>query len=308
MRRILVVAIMALAVLLTGCGAHTPPALVGPTATAVPSDLPTVDPTSAHTCGLQTQKASAYVRVGDLVIGRAMLGALSYPSVMLPDGTAFKPIQVTTAVSNNVWSIGGPLASLPPANPALVGNGAGYEFTVCDASQSTPHTLQALSVRLLALTPYTGQMEAWKACDSAYSRQQPGGGGGCGGMGFYDETLKVSFPSGAGQGATATARQMSSGSADGGPSQVGPLPLALAPGQSVSFDVQMDPLSSAGTYTFAFGLTVDGGAPTYVPGLQAAIHAPVVHSFTGAACQQSSMASQIPPATTPPSYYICPEP
>jgi hypothetical protein len=308
MRRILAAAIVALVALLAGCGANTPPALVGPTATTVPSRLPTVNPTAAEACGIQLSKAGSYARVGDLVIGRATLGALSYPSVMLPDGTALKPVQVTTQVSNNVWSIGGPLASLPPANPYLQGNGAGYEFAVCNASSSTHHTIQALSARILELTPYTGQLEMWKQCDSAYSRQQPGGGGGCGGMGFYDETMKVSFPSGAGQGATATAQQLSSGVADGGPSKVGPLPYTLAPGQTITINVQMTPLTTPGTYLFAFGLTVDGVAPTYVPGLQSAIHAPVAHAFTGAACQQPSMASQIPPATTPPSYYICPEP
>lgn len=308
MRRILAVAMMALAALAAGCGTNAPPALVGPTATTVPSDVPTVDPTAAKACGIQLQKAGPYVRVGDLVVGRATLGALSYPSVMLPDGTPLdKPMQVPTAVSNNVWSVAGPLASLPPANPALEGNGAGYEFSVCNASATAPHVIRALAARILEVTPYTGQLEVWKACDSAYSRQQPGGGGGCGGMGFYDETMKVSFPSGAGVGATATAKQLSSGVADGGPSQAGPLPYSLPPLKTITFDVQLAPLTTPGTYLFAFGLTVDGGQPTYVPSLQAAIHAPAAHAFTGAACQRASMASQIPPATNPPSYYICPE-
>jgi hypothetical protein len=245
--------------------------------------------------------------VGDLIVGRAVLGALSYPAVMLPNDTPLKPMQVPTAVSNNVWSVAGPLASLPPANPALDGSGAGYEFNVCNASASMHHSVGTISARILSITPFTGQLAVWKACDSAYSRQQPGGGGGCGGMGFYDETMKVTFPSGAGQGATATAKQLSDGASDGGPSQVGPLPHTLAPGQAITIDVQLGPLTAAGTYLLAFGLTVDGAAPTYVPGLQEAMYASVAHTFTGNACEQSSMASQIPPATTPPTYYICPQ-
>jgi hypothetical protein len=298
---------LALAGLLVACGTNAPPVLTGPTATTVPSGLPTADPAAAHTCATQTPKPVTYVQLGDLLFSRATLGALSYPAVMLPASVPLKPMQVTTAVSNNVWSIGGPLAALPPANPGLEGNGAGYELIVCNASASAHHTVQAVSARIQTLTPFSGQLSVWKACDSAYSRQQPSGGGGCGGFGFYDETMKVSFSGATGQGATATATQLSDGLKDGGPSQVGPLPYTLAPGQAITINVQLAPLTTPGIYILAFGVKVDGVATSYMPAVQAALHAPVAHTFTGAACQQSSMARQIPPATTPPSYFICPQ-
>ena len=296
----------ALAALLAGCGSNAPAALSGPTATTIPSSLPTANPSAIRACGIQHATAAAYVQLGDLIIGRATLGALSYPAVMLPSTTPLKPMQVTTAVSNNVWSIGGPLASLPPANPGLTGSGAGYEFRVCNASASTHHTVQAIAARILSHTPFSGQLSVWLACDSAYSRQQPTGGSGCGGMGYYDETMKVTFPSGAIPGTAAIAQQLSSGAADGGPSQVGALPVSLAPGQAITVNVQMAPLPSSGTYLFAFGLRVDGADLPYVPAIQEALYAPVTHTFTGTACQQHTMTSQIPPATSPPSYYICP--
>jgi hypothetical protein len=315
--------LLALSLLLSGCGVSytTTVISIGPTATTIPSSLPAASPAAVRACGIQNATPVAYtqpvpyIQLGDLVIGRATLGSLSYPSVALPAGTPLKPLKVGVPVSDNVFIFGGPLDRLPPVNPALQGNGAGYQLSICNASSTVHHTLQGVSARIESLTPSSGQLAVWKTCDEAYWRphgetgatQQPQSGSVCGGLAIYGETLQATFPAAAGQGATVTTQQLSDGQKDGGPFPVGPLPLSLPPGENITIDVQMAPLGTPGTYLFAFGLTVDGAAPTYVPATQLALFAPAAHTFTGVACEQPSMASQIPQATNPPTFYVCPE-
>ena len=47
-------------------------------------------------------------------------------------------------------------------------------------------------------------------------------------------------------------------------------------------------------------------AATFGPAADPYLAGPIAHSFTGAACNSPAMLAQIPPATTPETYYICP--
>ena len=66
------------------------------------------------------------------------------------------------------------------------------------------------------------------------------------------------------------------------------------------------PPTAAGYYTFAFGLAIDGATPAFAVVAPATLLAPVAHEWTGDACLAPEMQTQIPPATNPPTFYLCP--
>lgn len=289
--------------LLAGCGSGDG-ATVVPTFASLPSPTPIESP-----CGISQQPPGSTARLGDLDFLGISISNLSYPAVALPASTPRAPLQVDTPVSNNVFSGQSQrLAHALRVNPVLGGHGSGLLFSVCNASGTASHIIQGVSVRIAALTAPSGTLSAWKACDTAYSTQQPQGGGGCGGYGYLDETMGVAFGAGASAGDAANATQVSSGKADDGPSQAGPLPVTLAPHQSLSFDVQVAKPATSGTYTFALGLRADGKAPAWLPALAPIVYLPAsqVLAFTGAACATPAMKSHIPAASNPTSFYICP--
>ncbi len=54
---------------------------------------------------------------------------------------------------------------------------------------------------------------------------------------------------------------------------------------------------------------MDGGQLVYgTTGTTPAFFAPVAHAWDGQYCTSSAMQAQIPPATNPPTYYLCPAP
>jgi hypothetical protein len=87
----------------------------------------------------------------------------------------------------------------------------------------------------------------------------------------------------------------------------GPLPVTLGPNQSLSFGIGITSPTTPGTYTFAFGIVIGGGAPVYVATSLPVLPAPVAHKWTGVACGSAAMQAQMPPPINPPSSYICPE-
>jgi hypothetical protein len=61
--------------------------------------------------------------------------------------------------------------------------------------------------------------------------------------------------------------------------------------------------------SYGFGISFQVDHPPAVGGYtaDAFLAAPVAHTFTGAACNTPSMLAQIPAATNPETYYICPQ-
>ncbi len=305
------------ALLAAACGQSTsrPGALSQPTATRQPTATPTLVATATPTLQPTATPAQAasgcavggganLLRAGDLVISPIQLTNVSYPSQHIPDSTPLKPYAFTT---NNLGAL---FPDSTPTNPSLAesaGAAGGYAFIVCNDSPTQSHTIRAISVKLATLTPYTGQLNTYQACDGFYARPGPATFGGCGGGFITDEYLHATFASSAGAGVAVTATQTKTGSSFGRGSEP-PLPDTLAPGHTVGFVVGLTAPTASGTYTFSFGVTIDNGAPVYFGSAPATLLAPVAHKWTGPACEKPAMLAQIPTTVTnPPTRYICPE-
>jgi hypothetical protein len=72
-----------------------------------------------------------------------------------------------------------------------------------------------------------------------------------------------------------------------------------------SFD-STQAFATSGVYTFTFGIGVDNAAPIFATTSPQTLLTADVRAWTGAACGSAAMQAQIPPATNPPSYYLCP--
>jgi hypothetical protein len=301
-------------VLLVGCGSapaaqpspssfHAAVPSPTPSATTAPTPLPTADSAqAAAACGWNQGQTGGAVHVGDLFISQPGLG-LANPAVGLPDGTPLKPLQVDTYSSNNAWGSGSRSPQPPMVNPALAEQLGSFDVSVCNGSQTQSHLVQGTSIRIDTLTPYSGQLNAWKSCDSAYFRQQTAGAGGCGGGYGGDEYLHATFSDGATAG-TVVAAQFTPGVEPAGRGS-GPLPVTLAYGKTVELATGLTLPSAPAMYTVSVGVNVDG-APIWFHINWSMLFAPVAHAWSGEACSAAAMQSQIPAATNPPSYYICP--
>jgi hypothetical protein len=280
---------------LAGCGTSvtasrtsSPSASPPPGSPLAPTPLPTVDPTQLlQAC----HDVAPAVRAGGLFAGaQAHLGNISYPHVHLPEGTPLKPLQVPSVTPQ--------LSSDAPTNPDLRAWGGGYVVALCNGS-AQPHTIHAVVVRLESVTPYAGQLNEWVFCAGPYTRSFPTGGG-CGG-GSAQRFMQGAFAPNAPAGTVIVTTQYPRSE-----SRYGKLPWTLPPGQTILIDVGIVPPTAAGYYTFAFGLAIDGAAPAFAAVAPATLLAPVAHEWTGDACLAPAMQSQIPPATNPPTYYLCP--
>ena len=299
-----------LSMLLVGCaGATTGGATAGssadtatePLATSTPTAQPTI-PTAdvKRVCG-QFMPTPAVV-VGALVVAQQTgFGNLAYPARKLADNAARTPFVVQQGL---------PSDPAHPTNPVMHEETGGYVLTVCNMS-STAHTIKRVDVRIESIVPYTEQLNVWAPCTASYSRNFGVGEQGCGGADVQDEYLHAPFTAAATTGAAVTATQTGT-SGDRG---YGPLPVTLNPGRVMTIEVGMGStdgagyqvFSTAGTYTFAFGLGIDDDAPAFAAISPPTLLAPPAHEWNGAACLQPAMQAQIPSATTPPTFYICPE-
>jgi hypothetical protein len=290
--------------LMAGCGASASTASLPnstsnspatPVPSAAPTSLPIVDPTQvARACHDQAHVPHPAVQVGGLYIAtQASFGNLAYPRVHLADETSLKPLQVP---------LSGPQPTdKAPTNPSLSErSGGGFVLIVCNGSTQN-HTIQDISVRLETVDPYAGQLNEWSFCADPYTRSFPTGAG-CGGGPGEDEYLHATFAPDGSPGTIVATTQSPGIPSD----RFGKLPWTLQPGQTILIDVGIVPPSAPGYYTFAFGLGLDGAAPVFAASSPATLLAPVVHEWTGQACTDRAMLSQIPPATTPPTFYICP--
>ncbi len=89
------------------------------------------------------------------------------------------------------------------------------------------------------------------------------------------------------------------------PTATSSLPAVLPPGIIMYLHVAITARAPHGTYSFAVSVTADGAQMPFTSSASMLL-APVAHVWNGQACTASSMLSQIPPATNPPTPYICP--
>jgi hypothetical protein len=292
-------AVLTLVLVLSGCGAtsavgrktaavSTATPTIAPTATNQPFDTPPPAPVSAQsieTAGcppLQTPSGTAisFVAAGALQVSPPAR-ALDYPSELMPSNPPSAPYQIPASAVNNY-------APNPPVNPSL---STGYYIEVCNQT-GVAHTLTSLHVIIASFIPSSGPVNVWHICgNGAYDAATKHPTGGCGG-GVGGTLLSSSFTS------DSTA---ASALVDGLT-----WPATIDAHDAIAFYVSVNGLTSQGTYTLSFGLSVDGAADTQVaPSDDPFLIAPAAVVWTGTACQTPAMLAQIPPATQD-TYYVCP--
>jgi hypothetical protein len=289
-------------------GTMTPKA---PTATPTHA-LPTATATASVPSGVITAcfgpgSASWHVtQVGDLLFAPVFLGPLSYPSIMLPDGTPLaQPFKMAHDNVNGYVDFPG----VPLTNPYISdngSNGSGFSFAVCNLSGMSRHSLQAISVRIDAFADYGNQLNQWNWCDGSIDSHHNPTAAGCGGAAAFCTCFHAAFPAGAPSvGETAPATQTNS-SLNAPGDGLAHFPFVLAPGKAITVLVTVE-APARGRFVFNIGVTYDGGAsPVYAPTPAPEILlAPVVHKWDGQTClNMPALLAQIVP-TAPETYYVC---
>lgn len=268
-----------------------------PTPTVTPFPTSIVAPTVASqiticSTALFTQSQMSYGQQGDIIIGALDFQSPYYPGFQLPSNLPLAPYKVDGSA---IGGKGGPGSwnGLPMSNPAN-----GFAVMLCNASATQTHTLTSVTMKVASFTSYSGALNEVRTCAMVYSRQGMAGGG-CGGASAYDMQLTGTFPANAPAGTEIT---MQSGATDG---EV--LPVTLKPNQTLLIVLAPTLPQLSGTYSYQAGVSIDGGGVVYpAGGTPPALWAPVTHSWNGDNCNSAAMQSQIPPATNPPTYYICP--
>lgn len=288
-------------VILAGCGASTGKTLgkttpgVLPTATVTPwpTDIvaPTVPPqVTPCSTALFANQRMGYGQQGDIIVGALDFQPPTYPGFQLPTNLPLAPYEVNGPIGGK--GNGGPYA-LPLSNP-----GKGFALMLCNSSATQTHTLSSVTMKVASFTPYSGTLNEVRECAMVYSRQGMAGGG-CGGAAAFDMQLTGAFPTSAPTGTVITMQNSGSSNLS--------LPVTLQPNQILFILLGPTLPSLSGTYSYAAGVSIDGAPVTYAPsGTTPALYAPVTHSWDGNNCASSAMQSQIPPATNPPTYYLCP--
>jgi hypothetical protein len=312
-------ALGAVALAMAGCGSTSvvvsgTPTVKTPTATAmhVPTAVPTVA-TGVITACFGSDAAGLHVtQVGDLLFAPVTLAGLTYPSVMLPDGTPLS--QPFKMAHTNIPAAGGAggyvdFPTSPLTNPVLANTGSkgsGLELRVCNVSNGARHVLQGVSARIESFTAYGGQLNQWNWCHGSIDSHQNPTASGCGGAVAGCVCFDAAFPAGAGIGATAAATQ-TDGSLNNPGDGLANFPYVLASGKAISVQVTLTAPTAPGRYIFTIGVTYDGGSsPVYAPTpAPEVLLAPVAHKWDGMTCMNTpSLLAQITP-TSPETYYIC---
>jgi hypothetical protein len=284
-------ALLALAV--AGCaGSSTNLARRSPTPT--PTLLPTTTPrpTAAPTpagepCGdLIGPGAPIAATVGNLQFTALQPLAVD-PLRQLPDSVTAQPFAVNARGTGYLESF------------TEVGV-QGYTYVICNNSATSPHTVGQFTVKLSAFTADANPINVTHYCVKVYSRQEgvidhTGCGGAFGGAAVQ---LVASFAS---AGAVGTVQP----ALDHSGQQV--TPLTLQPGYAMMVMLTVTPTTVAGTSIYRIGVGVDGAAPIYPAADSVAVlNTTTLRQWDGTGCLSSAMQALIPPATTPPTYYICP--
>jgi hypothetical protein len=265
----------------TGTAAPTAPssgASAGqPSATAAPGPgAPTGFAGAPCTAEAFTTHGETVAHLGDILLGQLDFNS-GYPGYVLPDDLRLAPYQIG----------GDAIGSLPDlSNPAN-----GVAFKLCNASATQAHVISAIAIRIDSFSGYAGHLNEIRLCAPVFS-QQGMRGGGCGGGFPFDVTLAAAFAANASTGDVAAA---------------GFTPITLSPGEEIVVGVTLTLPTTPGTYAFRGGIGLDGGAITYPAAPSTpALYAPVAHEWSGQNCTRPDMLAQIPPATIPPTYFICP--
>ncbi len=284
-----------------GPGGHptataTSPTQSTPTATAT-TTTPTAPLASAAqvaACGFQGSQL-AYDLGNGLIVAPSV--GLSYPAFQLPEGTPLKPFKLPANPSDQ-------FPHSPLVNPDL--RNGGTSLTVCNIGQQ-PITIQGVKVIIASFTAYSGQLNSWSPCDGMYSGPNQITSG-CGGGAANDETVQATFAANSNVGTVVNAVQQS-----GSSPIYGPMPFTLPVRQGTSggsglvlIKIEVISPTTPGTYTFDLGLEAQNSETAFFPASKPMLLAPVTQKWDGPSCQAPNMASQIPPETNPPTYYICP--
>jgi hypothetical protein len=282
-----------------------------PTRVALPTPGQPVDPiVTAYCFGPQANTWQA-TQFGDLVFAPVFLGPLTYPSVMLPDGTPlnqpFKMAQDNVPTSPGTGYVD--FSASPATNPTLTGGskGAGFVLNVCNVSSSARHVLQSVRVHIDSFAAYGGQLNQWNWCDGSIDSHHNPSPQGCGGASAMCVCFSAQFPATAGAGAEVTASQTEGSRYNPGDGK-GNFPYVLDPGKtSIQIMVTTVAPTAPGRYVFDIGVTYDDHPlPVYAQtSAPEVLLAPVAHQWSGMTCQNTpSLLAQITP-TTPETYYIC---
>ncbi len=264
-----------------------------PTATIPPEDPATLEQPGCQPLNLGSSQPQYDTVDGMQVSVPQLYTPLDYPEEMMPNNEPNAPYQVPLTASVAQQQI--LFHPSPLVNPSL---STGYVLQVCNQS-SASHAITSLSVTIANFTPSSGAVTVWHLCqdgpyDAATRQTTTGCGGAIGNVGMLAATLP-SDTTGASAQSVANAQR-------GGPN----LPITLAPNTSLTFLVAVNGLTSQGTYSLSFGLSVDSAASTSLtPSDGAFFIAPSPTVWTGTACQKPAMQAQIP-ATSQDTYYVCP--
>ncbi|HEY1388875.1 MAG TPA: hypothetical protein VGF38_10050 [Ktedonobacterales bacterium] len=267
----------------------TPASAASPT-TASNSSQPTVTPNTQN-CASGWSRITGLTHAGDLLF-EPTIASVDIPLQPLPAGAPLQPLKIPAQDTTGQYA-GWPTATIGATS---------LLFAVCNASTSTAHTIQGARVKLTNFVAYTSQLNVWDYCDGFYARPAGVTANNCDrGSAPVDEQIQAAFTSVAQPGTVVTASQPNTQSGS-----FGSLPAALPPGSVMYLNVAITAPTAPGTYTFAVAPTADGASFPFTNGVSLLL-APIVHHWNGQACTTSGMLAQIPPATNPPTGYICPE-
>jgi hypothetical protein len=302
-------AVLTLVLVLSGCGTTS---AVGRKTAAVSTATPTIAPTATNQpyatvpISPQSIEQPGCPRVGDWSVSTQYdvvnglkvsipqrWASLDYQSELIPNNLPAAPYKVPlTATQAQDISTFHPN---PPVNPSL---DTGYAVEVCNVT-SASHTVFNLSAIIASFTPGSGPVADWHLCqggpyDAATKYITPGCGGSAGIVDWLTATLTSDR--------TSASAPVTANANGGGPTP----PFAIDPNQSIVFLIAVDGLTSQGTYTLGFSISIDGATPTTLaPSDGSFLIAPAAVVWTGTACQTPAMLAQIPPADQD-TYYVCP--
>lgn len=303
--RVILMSIVVTAVVLAGCAptsssaAHT-----GTSASSMPISTVTEATFNAACQHAGTSPAFAPVyHLGDMLIRTGYFGN---GSRKLAGDTPHQPLQLPDPSDTAAMAERFPVE--PVVNPI---NGGGFALTLCNASPSQSHEIEGVKLRVNQFAAYSGPVQTWNTCDGYYTRSAPQGivSAGCSVTFQWDERMRVGLAANAAAGTEETVTWVSAGTQPTDSSRTtpyGPLPATIPPGQSMVVFLQSNLPVAAGTYGFAVAPIVDHHPLPFALIGAPALFSPGGLKWTGAACATASMQRQIPQATTPPSYYICP--
>jgi hypothetical protein len=262
----------------------TPTPTLAPTLTPRPTAAPAP---VGEPCGqLFDPGAPIAATVGDLQFSAPHTLAVAPPR-QLPDSLTNQPYVVNATGA-------GYLDSLTQVNVHL------YSYVLCNNSATSPHTVGQFTIKLTSFTADANTINVTDYCIQVYSRQGMVDHTGCGGAFGGTVDLVASFASAGAVGTVQPALDRSSGR------QV--TPLTLQPGYAMVAMLTVTPSTVAGTSIYRIGVGVDGAAPVYPAADSVAVlNTTTLRQWDGPACLTSAMQQQIPAATTPPTYYICPQ-